>query len=156
MKLSFTEAESEFAHDTWGANCGPHSVAAALNLSLDQVRPHFAAFEQKFKERGYGFTNPTMMGNALAFARQPFALTKNLKTKELREGISRTTLKREMSPPNSSSRLLHHGLTSPVRRRHRRIARPRPTSNCSATTTTSTARCGCSGSRRSRSSTRRW
>ncbi len=89
MKLSFSEADSDAANEQWGANCGPHAVAAALNLSLDQVRPHFAAFEQKFKERGYGFTNPTMMGNALALAGQSVAIAKGLKTKELREGISR-------------------------------------------------------------------
>lgn len=92
MTLPFTEEESESANDTWGANCGPHSVAAALMLTLDQVRPLFApTFEQKFRERGYGFTNPTMMGNALAFARVPFTLTKNLRTQDLRsrEGICR-------------------------------------------------------------------
>lgn len=88
MKLPFDEADSDAANETWGANCGPHAVAAALNLTLDQVRPHCWAFEQKFKGRGYGFTNPTMMGNALALARQPFTLKKNLKTTDLREGIS--------------------------------------------------------------------
>lgn len=90
MKLPFTEEESERANDTWGANCGPHAVAAALNLTLDQVRPFFAPkFEEKFQERGYGFTNPTMMGNALAFARVPYRLEKNLRIEELREGICR-------------------------------------------------------------------
>lgn len=90
MKLPFTEEESETAHDTWGANCGPHSVAVALMLSLDQVHPLFAPkFDETFRTRGYGFTNLTMMGNALALARVPFQLEKNLKTQDLREGICR-------------------------------------------------------------------
>lgn len=90
MKLPFTDDESEAANDAWGANCGPHALAAALMLPLDQVRPLFAQFEEKFRERGYGFTNPTMMGNALALARVPVKLTKGLRTQDiLEDGIYR-------------------------------------------------------------------
>ena len=90
MKLRFTEDDSAEANCAWGANCGPHAVAAALMLTLDQVRPLFAPkFEEKFRERGYGFTNPTMMGNALALAGVHVKLTKALRTQELCEGINR-------------------------------------------------------------------
>ncbi len=90
LSLRFTEEQSEDAYDSWGANCGPHSVAAALGKTLEEVRPLFAPkFEEKFQERGYGYTNPTMLGNALALARVAFKLTKNLRTDQLCEGINR-------------------------------------------------------------------
>lgn len=90
LSLRFTEEQSEEANDTWGANCGPHSLAAILGKTLDEARVLLAPkFDEKFRERGYGFTNPTMMGNALARAGQTFKLTKNLRTDELCEGVNR-------------------------------------------------------------------
>jgi hypothetical protein len=56
---SFTESEAQRASDEWGANCGPGALAAALDLSLDQVRPHLGDFETK------RYTNPSMMFSAL-------------------------------------------------------------------------------------------
>jgi hypothetical protein len=35
--LRYTAADSTAANETWGANCGPHSIAAALGLSLEQL-----------------------------------------------------------------------------------------------------------------------
>ncbi len=57
MHEPFTEAQALKAGDEWGFNCGPAAVAVALNLSLLEVRPLFAAVG--FEERG--FTNPTMI-----------------------------------------------------------------------------------------------
>lgn len=51
--------EMQAAHDEWGANCGPASIAVALGISLSEVRPHMGDFEQK------RYTSPTMMWNAL-------------------------------------------------------------------------------------------
>lgn len=55
----FTHADSNRAHDEWGANCGPGALAVVAGLSLDDLRPHLGEFEQK------GYTNPTLMFDCL-------------------------------------------------------------------------------------------
>lgn len=45
--LAFTRADMELANDTWGANCGPASLAAALEITLDDVRPRLDGFEHR-------------------------------------------------------------------------------------------------------------
>jgi hypothetical protein len=55
----FNLADSDRAHDEWGANCGPAALAAIMGLTLDEVRPHMGDFEHK------GYTNPTLMFDAL-------------------------------------------------------------------------------------------
>lgn len=62
----FTEQESQAAHDGWGANCGPNALAFALNVKLDDVRPAIPDFAKK------GYTNPTMMKDALAYFGKSF------------------------------------------------------------------------------------
>jgi hypothetical protein len=57
--VAFTVADAERAHDEWGANCGPGALAAIMGRTLDEVRPHMDGFE------GKGYTNPTMMFDAL-------------------------------------------------------------------------------------------
>lgn len=83
--LNFTEAQSTAANEAWGANCGPHALAAALDIGLEFARALMPGFEAR------GFTNPTMMGIALTIgmAGKGFQLDKNLYTSELREGICR-------------------------------------------------------------------
>ncbi len=56
---SFTHEEAQRAGDEWGANCGPGALAAVLNLTLDQVRPHLGDFEAKH------YMNPQLMVAAL-------------------------------------------------------------------------------------------
>lgn len=60
MNYSFTEAEAERAHAEWGCNCGPSSLAFALQMKLDDVRHAIPDFERK------RYTSPTMMKMALA------------------------------------------------------------------------------------------
>lgn len=57
MRPRFTPNDLERAHALWSCNCGPSSVAAICDLTLDEVRPHFdrAGFPGKH------YTNPTMM-----------------------------------------------------------------------------------------------
>jgi len=55
----FTKQEADRAHDEWGANCGPGALAAILDMTLDEVRPHMGDFERK------RYTNPTLMIEAL-------------------------------------------------------------------------------------------
>ncbi len=43
----------------WGVNCGPGALAAILDLTLDQVRPHMGNFEKKH------YTNIKLMYSAL-------------------------------------------------------------------------------------------
>lgn len=83
MKLLFTEADSDAANGEWQANCGPHSLAAALALDLPTARTLMPEFESK------GYTNPTMMKAALDRAGINYVVTKGLKTLDLCEGISR-------------------------------------------------------------------
>lgn len=59
MHAPFSADEAYRAADTWGFNCGPAALAAALALPIDQVRPHLGQFEQK------RYMNPTMMEAAL-------------------------------------------------------------------------------------------
>lgn len=55
----FGERAAERAADEWGCNCGPAALAAIMNMTLDEVRPHMGDFESK------GYTNPTLMFGAL-------------------------------------------------------------------------------------------
>jgi hypothetical protein len=83
MRLNFTEQDSERASAEWGANCGPHALAAALWLDLSTVRDLMPDFEDK------GYTTPTMMESALKAAGINHTRTTKLRTSELCEGISR-------------------------------------------------------------------
>jgi hypothetical protein len=55
----FTLTDAERAHDEWGCNCGPASLAAIMGLTLDEVRWNMGDFESK------RYTNPTLMWSAL-------------------------------------------------------------------------------------------
>ena len=59
MTYTFSEAEAEYAYRAWGANCGPTALAFALQVPLEEVRPHIP----NFAERRY--TSPTMIAAAL-------------------------------------------------------------------------------------------
>lgn len=59
-RIRFNESDANQAWEDWGCNCGPSSLAAALGLTLEQVRPHLRDFEQK------RYMSPTMMKSALA------------------------------------------------------------------------------------------
>ncbi len=60
FEYPFTEHEAQAAYDEWNANCGPTSLAFALQIGLDQVRGKIPGFNQK------GYTSPTMMKAGLA------------------------------------------------------------------------------------------
>jgi len=47
------------AHELWGANCGQCSLAAVLDLSVNDVRELLDGFESR------GYTNPTHLKAAL-------------------------------------------------------------------------------------------
>lgn len=83
MKLLFTGEESNRANDEWGANCGPHSLATVLAITLDRARELMPDFE------GRGYTTPTMMLAALGRAGVVFTRKTRLKTPELCEGLNR-------------------------------------------------------------------
>jgi hypothetical protein len=55
----FSIADARRAHEEWGANCGPGALAAIMDMTLDEVRPHMGDFERKH------YTNPTLMNAAL-------------------------------------------------------------------------------------------
>lgn len=80
-KLRFTSEESETANREWKASCGPHTLAAVLGKTLDQVRPHLGDYR--------GWMNPTQIGEALLSMGQRYTLTKGLRTPHLCDGINR-------------------------------------------------------------------
>ncbi len=57
--VRFTLDDGQRAADDWGANCGPGALAAALDKTLDEVRPFLGDFETK------RYTNPTLMLDSL-------------------------------------------------------------------------------------------
>lgn len=67
-RMRFGSVEAGEANDTWGANCGPGAVAAIMDMTLEEVRPYFAAagFEGKH------YTNPTMMNDVLRAIGRPW------------------------------------------------------------------------------------
>lgn len=79
--LPFTEEDSNRAYNEWGASCGPHSIAAALGVPLERVRSAVPGFK--------GWMNPTMVRAALNVLGVHPVITRNLRTKELYEGINR-------------------------------------------------------------------
>jgi hypothetical protein len=56
---TFSEHESDYAYETWGANCGPNALAFALQMPLEAVRPHIPQFDER------RYTSPSMMAAAL-------------------------------------------------------------------------------------------
>ena len=66
MTTRFTAEDAERAHADWGANCGPGALAAIMNMTLEEVRPHIPGFELKH------YTNPTMMNAALRSIGRPW------------------------------------------------------------------------------------
>ena len=75
--LKFTEVESQKAYSDWGANCGPHALAAACGMTLDQARELLIGFDLK------RYTNPTMMENALNLYSVFWGRQRGLKIKDL-------------------------------------------------------------------------
>ena len=68
----FTADDLDRANDAWGCNCGPGSVAAICGLTLDEVRPLFAAAGFDAKR----YTNPTMMFEVLNAVGKPWQLSR--------------------------------------------------------------------------------
>lgn len=98
--LKFNETDSQWAAKTWKASCGPHSIAAACELSLEQVRPALLGYR--------GWMNPTQMEAALRALGKPVTVTKGLKTQELCEGISRIQWEGSWLNPGVPPRVAYH------------------------------------------------
>lgn len=79
--LRYTVSDSDRANEEWKATCGPHSIAAACGLTLEEVRKAMPEYK--------GWMSPTMVGETLRTLGQNFTLNKGLKTAELCEGINR-------------------------------------------------------------------
>jgi hypothetical protein len=79
-KLAFSEKESSDAKKQWEGNCGPHALAAAVGISLKDVR---TALPRDFR----GTMSPTQMTEALGNLRIKCVITKRLNTKDLRNGL---------------------------------------------------------------------
>lgn len=69
LPLRFTARDFTEANKEWRANCGPGAFAAITGCTLEQTRFAMCGFEDK------GYTNPTLMLDALARASQRFKVT---------------------------------------------------------------------------------
>ncbi len=81
--LAFTEEQSLAAPEAWGANCGPHAIAAGLGVTLDRARELLPKFEGRF------YTTPKMMEEAMMAARGSICCLKGGPSREWRNGIIR-------------------------------------------------------------------
>ena len=82
--LSYTAEESDNASRLYGANCGPHSLAAAAGVDLMTAMEAILDFKKK------RYTNPTMMEFGLRHLKQRFVCTKYLHLKTLPlKGVAR-------------------------------------------------------------------
>ncbi len=79
--LRFTPVESDEANTAWKATCGPHSIAAACGLNLEEVRAALIGYK--------GWMSPTQVTATLRQLGRPFDLKTGLKTETLCEGINR-------------------------------------------------------------------
>lgn len=59
MKLPYTMAEADHAHDAWNFMCGHFSIAAATGCALDQIHTCGVAIKTG------GWMNPTMISETL-------------------------------------------------------------------------------------------
>lgn len=83
--IRYTEAESEAAHKQWKASCGPHSIAAAMSLKLEDIRQAMLTAGISYK----GWMSPTYVSRTLDTLGAKYDLAKGLKTMSLCEGINR-------------------------------------------------------------------
>lgn len=81
VPLRFTKQESLNAQKAWGANCGPHALAAACEVDLKTVEKAVAPFK--------GWMSPSQMEGALNRLGRHFQKNGNLFTKEPKAGILR-------------------------------------------------------------------
>lgn len=104
--LRFTKAESDEAHEQWGASCGHHSIAAAFDLTLDAVRkalPH---------EKGWmSPTDVRLTLHNLGLGSR-YRLTQNIishlkRPKELRPGINRIQFEGRWLDPGIPKRVAY-------------------------------------------------
>jgi hypothetical protein len=82
--LAFTQDESLHANKHFGANCGPHALAAASGKSILIALQAIPDFIKK------GYTNPTMMVAGIKALNLQTVLSKNLRVKGVPiRGVSR-------------------------------------------------------------------
>ena len=81
LRLRYDAAESEAANKAWKATCGPHSIAAAMGVTLEEVRAALVNYK--------GWMSPTQVIQTLTRLGQKFTLTSGLNTQELCNGINR-------------------------------------------------------------------
>lgn len=80
-QLAYTDLESTKANLEWKASCGPHSLAAALGLTLEDVKKSLKNYR--------GWMNPTQMRRALDAWQVEYRVLGNLRTQKLCTGINR-------------------------------------------------------------------
>ena len=99
--LRFTAADSERANREWKATCGPHALAAACGVTLDEVRK--ALYDYR------GWMNPTRMGEALlSLGVSPTLRRIWMKTHEPCNGISRVQFEGEWLDPGVPPAVAYH------------------------------------------------
>lgn len=97
--LRYTDADSERANKDWKASCGPHSIAAALGKTLDEVRPALTNYK--------GWMSPTQVTQALLALGVTHNLKSRLKTWDLCDGINRVQWEGKWLNPDVPARVAY-------------------------------------------------
>lgn len=90
--IPFTREQSLVAHQTWGANCGPHAIATACNVPLERLEQTLHPFP--------GWMGPSQMEKALLKVGRKYIRSTNLYTKNIQPGISRIQFHGPWLKPN--------------------------------------------------------
>lgn len=80
LPLRFDASGSDRAYEQWKATCGPHSIAAALGKTLEDVRAVLTNYK--------GWMSPTQVTQTLLALGAPHNLKSRLKTWDLCNGIN--------------------------------------------------------------------
>ncbi len=102
-RLHFTEADSEIANREWKATCGPHSIAAACGMTLNDVREAMARAGVNYR----GWMSPTQVGKTLLALGRGYKLTSGLKTMALCNGINRVQWEGKWLNPGVPARVAY-------------------------------------------------
>jgi hypothetical protein len=102
--LRYTEADSKRANKEWKATCGPHSIAAACGITLEDVRAAMVRAGVNYR----GWMSPTQVLNTLhALCTFPRSIQSNLKTMDLCNGINRVQWEGKWLNPGVPARIAY-------------------------------------------------
>jgi hypothetical protein len=101
--LKYTEEDSKRANKEWKATCGPHAIAAACEVSLEQVREGMLKAAVNYR----GWMSPTQVTRTLLTLGRVHNYASGLKTQDLCEGINRVQWEGKWLNPGVPARVAY-------------------------------------------------